>query len=184
MRKKYLTKEEKAEAHRLTNARWHERNKDKILKTNREQYTKGRDKIRAKQKIYYDSNIETIMNRKDKNYIANREVAMAYAKKHRETLQARLSTVRARAKKRALEYNLDMEWLEALKKVCSYTGLDLTLEANKSNTLSFDRVDSSRGYTKDNTVLCCWRVNQMKNNMAVGEMLEFAEKIVAHRSKK
>ena len=34
---------------------------------------------------------------------------------------------------------------------------------------SLDRMDPTKGYTKDNVCLCCWIVNHMKKNLAVDE---------------
>ena len=35
-----------------------------------------------------------------------------------------------------------------------------------------DRVDSSKGYTEDNVVPCCWIHNKMKSDMTYGEFKE------------
>ena len=46
--------------------------------------------------------------------------------------------------------------------------------------ISPDRIDSSKGYTKDNIQFVCNRVNAMKNNMNTEELLYFCKKIVEH----
>ena len=44
--------------------------------------------------------------------------------------------------------------------------------------LSPDRIDSSKGYTKDNLQFVCNRVNAMKNNMNTEELIYFCKKIM------
>jgi hypothetical protein len=49
-------------------------------------------------------------------------------------------------------------------KICEYSGVEMTLEAGKLNTVSIERIDSSVGYTKENTVLVCNIINRMKSD--------------------
>lgn len=49
-------------------------------------------------------------------------------------------------------------------KICAYSGVEMTLEAGKLNTVSIERIDSSVGYTKENTVLVCNIINRMKSD--------------------
>ena len=80
------------------------------------------------------------------------------------------------ARLRGLEWSLtrsDVEsMLEGQAGLCYYTGLKMVLAPNAPETVSLDRVDSSKGYTRSNVVLCCSRVNLMKLDMTV---LEFRE---------
>ena len=40
----------------------------------------------------------------------------------------------------------------------------MTLEANKINTVSVERIDSEVGYTPENTILVCQAINRMKSD--------------------
>lgn len=42
--------------------------------------------------------------------------------------------------------------------------LDYFAEKAKENSVSFDRVDSSKGYVKGNVIVCSWRANRIKND--------------------
>jgi hypothetical protein len=53
---------------------------------------------------------------------------------------------------------------------CYYTGLEMTLAPAASNSISLDRIDSLRGYVKDNVVLCCYQVNVMKQDLTIDEL--------------
>ena len=48
--------------------------------------------------------------------------------------------------------------------VCAYSGRQMTLEAGHLHTVSLERVNSSIGYTPDNTILVCQAINRMKSN--------------------
>lgn len=54
---------------------------------------------------------------------------------------------------------------------CFYTGLYMDFR-NFETSPSVDRLDSSRGYTKDNVVMCCRKVNIMKNTISVARFTE------------
>ena len=42
------------------------------------------------------------------------------------------------------------------------------------------RIDSSKGYTLDNVVPCCWMCNNMKHNYDQDKFLEHCEKVYKH----
>jgi hypothetical protein len=50
--------------------------------------------------------------------------------------------------------------------ICAYSKLPLTAKANQFNTVSLDRIDSSKHYTKDNVQFVCAAVNRMKQEYA------------------
>ena len=53
------------------------------------------------------------------------------------------------------------------RKKCYYTGIDMTKKARgancKATDVTLDRLDSSLGYVKENTVSCCYAANQFKS---------------------
>jgi hypothetical protein len=51
--------------------------------------------------------------------------------------------------------------------ICAYSGRPMTLEANKLNTVSIERIDSSVGYTLANTILVCQAINRMKSDFSL-----------------
>ena len=80
-----------------------------------------------------------------------------------------LRSIKHRSKKLGLEYDIDEEWLKGkLKGVCEATGLPFNFNDVKKgytrnpNTPSIDRIDSSRGYTKDNCRVVIWMFNGAK----------------------
>ena len=51
---------------------------------------------------------------------------------------------------------------------------------NKYN-LSIDRIDSSKGYTKDNIQLVCSAANMMKGYMEYNELIQFCKAIIKNK---
>ena len=60
---------------------------------------------------------------------------------------------------------------------CFYSGQLMSPIAKSSTLMSIDRIDSSEGYTKDNIVLCCWRINEMKKNDPQNNFLSLCKQI-------
>jgi hypothetical protein len=87
-----------------------------------------------------------------------------------------------RAVRKKIIFNLDLEELLQRKFVCHYTGLSLTEAVGFYNTVSFDRLDSSDGYTKKNTVLCCSIINDMKGTLSKKDFIKFCKLVSIHKN--
>lgn len=65
--------------------------------------------------------------------------------------------------KKNLQFDITVEWLqEKYTGYCELTGIEFQF-ANKGKSPiapSLDRIDSSKGYTKDNVRIVCWGLNQ------------------------
>lgn len=75
------------------------------------------------------------------------------------------SGVKSRAKKKEIEFDLvfsEIEWPE----VCPILNIqiDYMKRDHTDDSPSFDRVDPTKGYTKDNVRIISLRANQLKNN--------------------
>lgn len=64
---------------------------------------------------------------------------------------------------------------------CYYTGLDFSAE-DQGMLPSIDRIDSSRGYTKDNIVVCLGCVNIMKNILPIEKFLKMCRLIAQNHN--
>lgn len=105
---------------------------------------------------------------------------------------ARLRGIRHRSKKNSIAYNLTKNWcLDRLNEIgyaCELTGIpfiryeekDTTLSGNK-HAMSFDRVDSSKGYTKDNVRFCINILNISLNCLSDDE---YADMVIKFLTKK
>ena len=91
-------------------------------------------------------------------------------RKYRQKLTARLAKAKERSLAKGLDYNLDFEWL--LEKVtlgnCEATQLPFLVGLPGSQNPwgpSPDRIDSKKGYTKDNIQVVCWAFNRAKGEL-------------------
>lgn len=93
----------------------------------------------------------------------------------RDTLRSNLARTRA--------YrigNISIDSLEALYDAqngrCHYSGLKMDL-SDRETCPSADRVDSAKPYALDNIVLCCYRVNMMKNVASYESFIRFCNRV-------
>jgi hypothetical protein len=83
--------------------------------------------------------------------------------------ELRIYSIARNAHRRGYEYSLSIEDVkEYWQKPCFYCGSSM-------ETIGLDRVDNTRGYTKDNIVSCCWDCNRIKMTMT---QEGFFEKII------
>lgn len=79
-----------------------------------------------------------------------------------------------------IEWSIDFGDLE-FPVVCPVLGIEIDYwaESRKENSLSFDRIDNSKGYVKGNVTLMSWRANRIKNDGTAEEhkkIYEFMQK--------
>ena len=147
--------------------KYREDNREKIAQQAHDHYLRTKDHSNAVRHVWYERN---------KPHIIARERAK------RETLEGKAYQWKINAKRRHIEWNLVIEQIKSLPMVCYYTGLPLTLEIGKPNTMSIDRVDSSKPYELSNIVPCCSMVNAMKQDFETNEFIEMCKRIVNHQS--
>ena len=89
-----------------------------------------------------------------------------------------------RAIKKGWKFNLTNEWYWKRVKagVCQKTGLPFVMKKGGKSPLqpSVDRIDSNRGYTKDNCQVVCLIFNLAKNKFAEKDVYKFAKAYVKH----
>ena len=88
------------------------------------------------------------------------------------------SDARKRAIKQRLSFDLTADYVHTLMlgaTHCPYFQWTLTHASNKARTLaSLDRIDSAKGYTKDNVQIVSYLANMMKSNATAQELTLFA----------
>ena len=104
--------------------------------------------------------------------------------------QSKFSHIKYGAISRGLEFNITIEFAWELfqkqKGKCFYTGFEIELKPRNNGhmTASLDRIDSSKGYLKDNIVWVHKDVNLMKNSFTNEYFLNLCELITQnHQSK-
>lgn len=116
-----------------------------------------------------------------------RECRKAYYKVEYTTLTGRARMLKINCAKRSREFgyecDLTNEWIkEKIKEGCVLTGVSFNLEDVKHPFApSIDRIDSNKGYTKDNCRLVVMIANYAKNMWDDDALYDFAEKLLNHR---
>jgi len=109
-------------------------------------------------------------------------------------LRILFNTYYSRARSRNIVFNLSLEDVKNItSQNCFYCGVPpqfiasskLVKSVNFKNYNQYiyngiDRIDSTRGYTKDNVVPCCKWCNIAKNNKSISEFKEHIKKIYDH----
>jgi hypothetical protein len=100
--------------------------------------------------------------------------------RRREPLKFLLRDAKKHAKEKNREFKLTLdelkEILEDQQNKCIFTGLIF----NDENPISLDRIDSSKGYIKENIQLITIRSNKMKSDMTDIEFIDYCKLIVAY----
>lgn len=95
---------------------------------------------------------------------------------YRSLLHKRFYDSKVRAKKIKKDFDITLDYLLELydkqKGLCFYTHRPLKGSINDRMSISIDRIDSSKGYIKENIVLCGKIINSMKSDMSLEEFYD------------
>lgn len=129
-------------------------------------------------KLYHDwrvKNLDEVKKReklrREKNKTRISERNKKYLKTWINKLKSRFTVWKNNARKRNISFDLTLEQIESMPLICHYTGNPLVTECNKQNTVSLDRIDSSKGYTLTNVVFCCVYINLMKHTLSYEQFI-------------
>lgn len=132
---------------------------------------------------------------KRKYYLKNRDHILEQSKinkigkipLYRRDMKSYIRYLCGKAKLRTKEFNLTYEQLYELwdkqKGLCAYTKMPLNNIANHLEAASLDRIDSTKGYVKDNIQFVCTAVNRMKQEFSENDFLRFCELITNNKNK-
>jgi predicted Zn-ribbon and HTH transcriptional regulator len=101
--------------------------------------------------------------------------ASQYRDRYNKSVDSKYTIYKYSAKKRGYEFHLTKEFFEKHfgKSNCSYCG-------DHIETVGFDRVDNSKGYTEDNVVPCCEFCNELKLHRSKEDFIAKMKKILTH----
>ena len=107
-------------------------------------------------------------------------------KRRRNPIPYMLYNIKKRAEEKGLEFNLTAEDLQ-IPTVCPVLGIPIRIGRNSrgfsDNSPSVDRINPSRGYTKDNICIISWRANRIKYNSTYEELQKVLAYMERHRTK-
>ena len=92
-----------------------------------------------------------------------------YREQH--TVSRLWSSCKSRARRLGIEFTITQDDI-VIPTICPILGipLDPSYTKRSEGTPSIDRVDNTKGYTKDNVVVTSWRANRLKNNGSIAEL--------------
>lgn len=130
-------------------------------------------------KLYYQKNKDKILTYSKDNAFKYKEKRNRRQKEIKFEAPEKyiLGRIKRSAKKRDLDFNLTVEDI-IIPHPCPILEIpiQLNLETPKDNSISVDRLDSSKGYIKGNIRIISHKANAYKNNMKI----ETIERLLAY----
>jgi len=122
-------------------------------------------------------------NKYNQKHLYNYKYTKAYRGKSKENYLRHLLSY----KKRYLTLTLEdlINCWNRQRGICAISGLELTFTQSSGRTItnaSIDRIDSHKGYEKDNVQLVCHLVNLMKSDKTTQELIYMCRQIVLHNN--
>ena len=172
--------------------KYRENNPEKIKEAMRKWLLNNRDKALANTKKWREENLEYSREKARQWYEQNKEKALETKIKRRAnlTVDERLelifkNTLKGHVKRR-IEFNITLEDIKTLwsnqNGLCIYTKLPLSPKGYQLNTISLDRIDSSKGYIVGNIQLVCSAINRMKSTYSEIEFVYFCNLVSLNSS--
>ena len=152
----------------------------------------NREKTREKARKYNAANREKRKEYNRKWHEANREKLKEYERRRHAAnpFSRTQQMMKTRSKRKGLDFNLDKEYIEQLwddcKGICSMTGVSMKKNStvNDPFVMSVDRINSKKGYTKDNVRLVSRWYNVSRNNYGDKLTIEMCHRVVKHIKQK
>lgn len=87
------------------------------------------------------------------------------------------------ASERQIPFTLSLKKIKELlsENSCYYSGVEFTSEGDDAKT--FDRVDSTKGYTDNNVVVCTSKINKRKHDLTLEEIESLYDGITKYKEK-
>lgn len=157
----------------LTSENWNEYAKKNYINKCKN-CLKEEKKIQARKK--YSENSILL---KERNIKYKKRLLKENPKKYK--CQQMYNSAKKRAKEKGLEFDISSEFLYSIAPdKCPILDKEIKYQCNSKDkySASLDRIDSSKGYTKDNVQIISYLANLMKNNSTIEEQIKFAKYIL------
>lgn len=109
------------------------------------------------------------------------QIRYQYKRRREKPEKIMWSTAKFRANKFGWDFDITPEDI-VIPEYCPVLSVKLEIAEGKQdyNSPSLDRVDTTRGYTKDNIRVICWRANRLKSDATPEELHMLAKDFYLH----
>jgi len=118
----------------------------------------------------------------EKRREAHKRKYQKYKNNPRRILSSIYNGAKRRARKRGFGFNITKEYIQELyikqQGRCAITDVKMSFIANDKYKISLDRINSKKGYLKNNVQLLCWWVNRCKSNYSRDDLVIFAKGVL------
>jgi hypothetical protein len=158
---------------------YYQKNKEKIKARSKQRYYVNQESVRKASKIYYIKNI-TYIREKHKKYTD--ELKVLSGNNPQITFRQMLTSCKTRSKKYNRKCDIDLDYIQTLwdqqQGKCKLTDLPMSTQLGADGQrVSIDRIDSSKGYVKENCQLILSSVNIAKNNSPLDEFIKMCKAV-------
>ena len=144
---------------------WRKRNPEKTAEYSKRYREKNKEKYRENNRKYRETHKEL-----------RRKLGRKYRIKMSNSPEFKFKDYQNIAKFGKRKWNLTFkEFMNFWQKPCYYCG-------SKIKNIGLDRIDSKKGYEKDNLIPCCWICNRMKHTLGQKEFLNQCLKIIQEQN--
>ena len=169
--------EANAEAVKERKKKYRQENKQKIQESQKRSVAKKPEHYKSKQKEYSSKNRDSLIAKSREYYQTNKDTILAQEKLKRKTDPSKnlLSAAKKRSQCKNLEFSLTKEDI-VIPNRCPILGIDLGVGNGKKEkgSPSIDRLDNTKGYTKENSWVISSLANTMKQDASCEELIHFA----------
>lgn len=150
------------------NRKWKEGNPEKVKESKKNYAIKNKEKLKIYRRQYNLKNKERLNEKRRKNRIKIIKII-------KSPLEKRYTAYVCNAKNNNRYFSLTFDnFKELIAGKCYYCGI--------SNKIGIDRKDNQIGYTKENSVSCCWTCNKLKGTLNDKQFLNACMSVVNHLS--
>ena len=174
-RKEYNRKYRQKNKEKVSEAQkqWVEKNREKSLAYHREYnkdwYQKNKEEHDARGKEWSKNNIRRRREIGRKYAKNNPDKMKVFFQNYAKSIEGKYRLLKYRAKHFSGTPLTLEEFASLMSKSCVYCG--------EGGNLGIDRIENSKGYTKENSAPCCKMCNYMKKNYTLQDFLAHVKKI-------
>jgi len=173
--KKY--NEENKDVIKVRKKKYYNSNKKNILKESKKYRIENKDKIKERRKIYYNKNKKIINNINDKYKKDNKLTISIKNRNYRITNIEKVlfNKAKDRAKRKSILFDITLDDIKNIMpkdNICPFLGIKMCVSLGSgpsNNSFSLDRINSNKGYTKENIQIISNKANTSKNNITLNQ---------------